>query len=158
MRADITVIGGGPGGYVAALRAAQKGAKTVIIEKNHIGGTCLNVGCIPTKSLLESTAIVNEVNKWNGKGIQVNNIEFELDKLMKRKNKIVNQLVKGVSSLIDKNEKISLIKGKAEIINNETVQVEKENGISKDIVNGNIIIATGSKLIEISQMPFAKEY
>lgn len=158
MRADITVIGGGPGGYVAALRAAQKRVDTVIIEKDQIGGTCLTVGCIPTKSLLESTGIVNEIDKWNGKGIKINNIEFELNKLMNRKDKIVKKLVRGVSSLIKKNENINLIRGKAEIIDKETVRVKELNGDIKDIKSEKVIIATGSKPIEISQMPFLKEY
>jgi dihydrolipoamide dehydrogenase len=157
MRADITVIGGGPGGYVAALRAAQKGARTVIIEKDKLGGTCLNVGCIPTKSLLASTGIVNEIEKWNGKGIKVGKVEFELDKLMKRKDKIVNKLVNGVASLIENNNNITLIKGKAKIDSNNKISVLKTDGEQKIINTDNIIIATGSQPIELPNFPYKNE-
>ncbi|MGM0438373.1 MAG: dihydrolipoyl dehydrogenase [Bacillota bacterium] len=158
MRSEIAVIGGGPGGYAAALRAAQKGIETIIIEKDTLGGTCLNVGCIPTKSLLASTGVVNEINKWKGQGIKIGNIDFELNKLMDRKNKIVNQLVKGVTSLIKSNENIKLIRGKAKIVNKDEILIKKSNGENITIKSNNIIIATGSEPIEISNFSFNNKY
>ncbi len=157
MTADITIIGGGPGGYVSALRAAQKGAETVIIEKDKLGGTCLNVGCIPTKSLLASTGIANEIKKWNGQGINVGKIEFEIDKLMKRKNRIVNKLVGGVNSLLSKNKNIRFIKGKGELVDKNKVQVVKKDENKEVIESENIILATGSKPIEIPSFPFSHD-
>ncbi len=157
MRADITVIGGGPGGYVAALRAAQKGTQTVIVEKDKLGGTCLNVGCIPTKSLLASTGIVNEIEKWKGNGIKVDKVEFELDKIMNRKDKIVNKLVNGVASLIKNNDNITLIKGEAKIESNNKISVIKTKGEHKIIKTENIIIATGSQPIELPNFPYKNE-
>ncbi|MCF8000760.1 MAG: dihydrolipoyl dehydrogenase [Halanaerobiales bacterium] len=157
MTADITIIGGGPGGYVSALRAAQNGAETVIIEKNKLGGTCLNVGCIPTKALLASTGIANEIKKWNNHGIKIGEVEFEIDKLMQHKNKIVNKLVGGVNSLLNNHENIRLIEGKAELVDKNKVQVTKSDGNNEIIESENIILATGSKPIEIPGFPFSHD-
>lgn len=153
MHTDITVIGAGPGGYVAAIRAAQKGTKTILIEKNTPGGTCLNVGCIPTKALLESAEILHKIADWEGYGLIVKDAEIDYKQVLKRKKEIVNRLVSGVEYLIKKN-KITLIHGEATLQTNKKIKVKCSDGTEKLIESEQIILATGSKPIEISQFPF----
>ena len=102
---DVVVLGAGPGGYVSAIRAAQLGAKTAIIEKNKVGGTCLNVGCIPTKALMKNVEILHYIDAGKKRGIKVKG-ELELDyaKAVKAKDKAVKQLVNGVIGLLASNE------------------------------------------------------
>ena len=134
----IAIIGGGPAGYTAAIRAAKQGFETVLIEKDHLGGTCLNYGCIPTKSILASANLVQEIKE--SKELAINSTYyFEYSNIVKRKNKIVEELRSGLDFLISSN-KIDLKKGSAEIINKNTIKVNEEE-IKTDI----IILATGSK-------------
>ncbi|MFW6030448.1 MAG: FAD-dependent oxidoreductase [Halanaerobiales bacterium] len=100
MKIDLTVIGGGPGGYVAAIRAAQRGLKTILIEKNKLGGTCLNVGCIPTKAILESVSIIDEIEKWDGSILNIDKYSLNYSEVMKHKSDVVTKLVGGVGSLL----------------------------------------------------------
>ncbi len=93
---DVVVIGGGPGGYVAAIRAAQLGKKTALIEKEHLGGICLNWGCIPTKSLLKSAEMYEHIKHSSVFGITALNVEFDLDKIVKRSREVSGTLVKGI--------------------------------------------------------------
>src|ERR1044071_1473816 len=97
---DVIVIGGGPGGYVAALRAAQLGARTAIVEKDRMGGTCLVRGCIPTKALLQSTELYTEVVHGAPFGVVTDNLRFDWPAAQKRKSQVVDQLVKGVEGLL----------------------------------------------------------
>ena len=142
---DVIVIGGGPGGYVCAIRSAQLGLKTACIEsRGTLGGTCLNVGCIPSKSLLNLSENYHSVLKdYNGLGIEVENIKLNLKKMMMRKEKSVSILTKGVEFLFKKN-KVTYLKGKGSIISPNKVSVE--NGGKKiDYNSKNIVISTGSK-------------
>ncbi|MFH1387297.1 MAG: FAD-dependent oxidoreductase, partial [bacterium] len=100
---DVVVLGGGPGGYVAAIRAAQLGAKVALIEKDKLGGTCLNRGCIPTKSLIASINLFEKLSKADKFGITVNEPTINLSKVIDRKNEIVSKLIKGLDFLIQKN-------------------------------------------------------
>ncbi len=137
----IIIIGAGPAGYVAAIRAAQLGAEVTLIEKGEIGGTCLNRGCISTKSLLSSGKILDLVRNAREFGIEVEKINFNFSRIMERKNKIVHQLRRGVRYLLD-NNKIKLIKGKASFLNSQGIEIKTDEG-KKKIETEKIIIATG---------------
>ncbi|RTK92085.1 MAG: dihydrolipoyl dehydrogenase [Rickettsiales bacterium] len=142
---DVVVIGGGPGGYVAAIRAAQLGKKTAVIEKEHLGGICLNWGCIPTKSLLKSAEMYEHIKHSDEFGLSVGDIKFDLDKIVARSRDVSGKLVKGIHGLLKKN-KVTLIEGFAKI------EKSKSDGTKQISVNGanaisakNIIIATGAR-------------
>ena len=138
---NITIIGGGPGGYVAAIRAAQLGAQVVLIEKDSLGGTCLNRGCIPTKALLQSIHVLTLAKKAKTFGVSIDGASLDFPAAMKWKELTVTRLVSGVNSLMRKN-KIKVIKGTGTIIDAKTVTVLE----SKEEIKGDsIIIATGSK-------------
>lgn len=149
---EIAVIGGGPGGYVAAIKAAQMGKKTVIIEKENFGGTCLNVGCIPTKALLRSAEALKEVKESSAFGVvdvDTSNATLDLAKVQERKKKVISQLVGGVQGLV-KGNGAAIENGEGKLVDAHTIEV---NG--KKITADNIIIATGSQAkslpIEISE-------
>ncbi len=143
MEKDIVIIGGGPGGYVAAIRAAQLGAKVCIIEKGELGGTCLNRGCIPTKALYRNAEILNTLKNINEFGIVVDSYSFSIEEIQNRKDKIVNQLVSGVEQLLKSNN-IDVILGTAFIKDKNTVSISLKNGEVREVTTKNIIIATGS--------------
>ena len=139
---DIIIIGGGPGGYVAAIRAAQLGKKTAVIEKDSMGGTCLNVGCIPTKALLKSTEVLSEIKHsadFGIEGIDTASVRLDLKKVQQRKNAIVRELVSGVEGLMRKNG-VDVLKGTGELLDRSTVRVG-----SKSLTADYIILATGSE-------------
>ena len=136
---DLIVIGGGLGGYGGAIRAAQKNKKVLLIEKNRIGGVCLNTGCIPTKALLQSANLYRELKEIDKFGLKVENISFDWSKISQYKNSVVQKLVKGVEFLLKKN-KVEIEKGEAFFKDNRTVSV---NG--KDFTGKNILVAVGSK-------------
>ncbi|AKL94530.1 dihydrolipoamide dehydrogenase LpdA [Clostridium aceticum] len=140
----VVVIGGGPGGYVAAIKAAMLGADVTIVEKKRVGGTCLNVGCIPTKALLACSDMLEGVREAKDYGVNVNgSIEADFQYMMKRKDKIVDQLVKGIEFLFDK-KGAKLISGFGKLIDKNKVEVEKEDGSKEVIEADKIILATGS--------------
>lgn len=144
MQGDIVVIGGGPGGYVAAIRGAQLGAKVILIEKDKIGGTCLNYGCIPTKTLFKNAEVMNTLKHAADFGIEIEKYSFNIEKIQSRKNEVISQLVGGIEQLLTANQ-VTVIKGAAEFVDSKTVKVNKADG-EEIIVTGNkIIIATGSK-------------
>lgn len=140
---DVAIVGGGPGGYVAAIRAAQGGKKVIIIEENRLGGTCLNHGCIPTKALVSSMDALEKIRRSESFGIEVGEVKFSLDKIMNRKNEVVNTLVSGIEHLMNVHE-IEYLNGKAEVKDSETLTV-KNKSIDATIKFQNLIIATGSK-------------
>src|SRR5437870_4494794 len=140
---DVAVIGGGPGGYVAALRAAQLGAKTAIVEKDRMGGTCLVRGCIPTKALLQSSELYTLAKAGQPFGLVADNIRFDWPAAQKRKGQVVDQLVKGVEGLL-KAGGITSFKGSARLAGKGVVDVSGEQLQAKDIV-----IATGSAVARI---------
>lgn len=152
---EIAVIGGGPGGYVAAIKAAQMGKKTVIIEKENFGGTCLNVGCIPTKALLRSAEALREVKESSNFGVidvDTSSAALDLAKVQERKKSVIRQLVGGVQGLV-KGNGAAIVKGEAVLKDNHTIQVG-----DKIITAENTIIATGSqaKSLPIDIDPKAK--
>ncbi len=151
---DLVVIGSGPGGYVGAIRAAQLGLKTAVIEKDKTyGGTCLNVGCIPSKALLQSSEYYHEaLHDFANHGIKLETVKLDLTQMMARKSKIVSDLTGGIEFLFKKN-KITGIKGYGKIINANTVEVTDANGTKVQIGAKNIMIATGSVPVEL---PFLK--
>lgn len=136
---DIVVLGAGPGGYVAAIRASQLGKKVAIIEKEHLGGVCLNKGCIPTKAVLKSAHSVHEIQDFKDLGINVDLKGLDGAQAVKRATKIADGLSKGVGYLMKKN-KIEVINGLGEFVNKNTIKVGKET-----IEFTNCIIATGAK-------------
>lgn len=141
---EITVIGGGPGGYVAAIKAAKKGKSVCIVEKKYFGGVCLNEGCIPTKTLIKTANVYDEIknaDKFGIEGIEVKNIKVSMGKLQKRKKAVVNQLVNGVKGLL-KGNKVSIVEGRASFVDKNTIMVG-----DKIISSEYFIIATGSKTL-----------
>lgn len=146
MQYDVTVIGSGPGGYVAAIRAAQLGLKTALIEKyNTLGGTCLNVGCIPSKALLDSSEhFYNANHTFAQHGIKVKGVEVDFKQMIQRKADVVKMTCDGVKFLMDKN-KITVYSGVGSFVDKNTVKITKTDGTSEQITSKNIIIATGSK-------------
>ena len=140
---DVVVIGGGPGGYVAALRAAQLGAKTAIVEKDRVGGTCLVRGCIPTKALLQSSELYTQLKGGAPFGVVAERIGFDWPAAQKRKTAVVDQLVKGVEGLL-KAGGVASVKGSARLAGKGVVDVSGEQLQAKDIV-----IATGSAIARI---------
>ncbi|PSK98305.1 dihydrolipoyl dehydrogenase [Cecembia rubra] len=151
---DVIVIGSGPGGYVAAIRAAQLGMKTAIIEKYPtLGGTCLNVGCIPSKALLDSSEHYhNAAHTFKTHGINLSGLKVDLKQMIARKEDVVKQNVEGIQFLMKKN-KIDVHHGFGSFVDKNTVKVSKEDGSSETIQGKNIIIATGSKP---ASLPFIK--
>ena len=151
---DVVIIGSGPGGYVAAIRCAQLGMKTAIIEKYSVlGGTCLNVGCIPSKALLASSHHYQELQHFADHGIEVSgDVKVNLEKMIARKQAVVDQTTGGVKYLMDKN-KVEVFEGVGSFESATTVKVTKNDGSSEVIESKNIIIATGSKP---SSLPFIK--
>jgi dihydrolipoamide dehydrogenase len=151
---DLVVIGAGPGGYVAAIRAAQLGLKTACVEREYLGGTCLNVGCIPSKALLDSSeryaAIKNGLDKH---GIKVQGVTLDLGAMMSRKGEVVKSLTNGVGMLFKKN-KVEHFKGTGRVVNPTTVEVIAADGAKQAISTKRILIATGSAPIEIPSLPF----
>ena len=149
---DVTVIGSGPGGYVAAIRCAQLGFKTAIIEKYPtMGGTCLNVGCIPSKALLDSSEhFHNAKHNFADHGIIINDPVADLGRMIARKNEVVDQTTKGIQFLMDKN-KITVFEGVGSFESSTQVKVTKNDGSTELLDSKYIIIATGSKP---SSLPF----
>lgn len=145
MKYDVTIIGSGPGGYVAAIRAAQLGLKTAIIERDSLGGTCLNVGCIPSKALLDSSEHYhNAKEKFELHGIDISNLKVNMPQMVKRKADVVSQTVKGVEFLMKKN-KIDVYNGHGSFVDAHTISIAKEDGSKEEITSDKVIIATGSK-------------
>ena len=146
---DLVVIGGGPGGYVCAIRAAQLGLKTACVEsRGTLGGTCLNVGCIPSKSLLNLSENFHKAKKdFNNQGIEVEGVKLNIEKMMSNKNKSVQVLTKGVEFLFKKN-KVTYIKGKGVLFSKNDIVVYDNNKKSNYSAK-NIVIATGSSVASL---------
>ncbi len=145
---DIAFLGAGPGGYVAAIRAAQLGLKVAVIEKDKVGGTCLQRGCIPSKALLRSAEIYRNSKEADEFGIMIESVSLNFPKVQERKEKVVDQLTKGIEFLFKKN-KITLINGYGKIMKkngeNSEVAVENSDGKTETILAKHLIIATGSR-------------
>ncbi|MDP7345379.1 MAG: FAD-dependent oxidoreductase, partial [Alphaproteobacteria bacterium] len=137
---DLVIIGTGPGGYVAAIRAAQLGMKTAVVEREHLGGICLNWGCIPTKALLRASEIFNTLKHLDEFGLSAKNITYDVKKVVKRSRDIADQLSNGVKFLFKKN-KIAVLDGEGKLAGPGKVTVTKD-GKTQEVGAKNIILAT----------------
>ena len=156
---NLTIIGSGPGGYVAAIRAAQLGMKVAIIERyNTLGGTCLNVGCIPSKALLDSSEHYhNAVEKFTTHGIDIaGGVVVNMPQMIKRKNDVVDKTCKGVEFLMKKN-KITVYNGHGSFVSANKIAIKKADGSVEEIETEKTIIATGSKPITPAVMNYDKK-
>ena len=147
---DVIVIGSGPGGYVTAIRASQLGFNTAIVEKESLGGVCLNWGCIPTKALLKSAEVYNYLKKSEDYGISAENVSSDFVKVIERSRSVANSMSKGVNFLMKKN-KINVINGHATINSDKTITIEDKKG-SHIISGSHVIIATGARAREINSL------
>ncbi|MCL4377246.1 MAG: dihydrolipoyl dehydrogenase [Actinobacteria bacterium] len=145
---ELAVLGGGPGGYVAAIRASKLGVKTTVIEKENLGGVCLNWGCIPTKTLYHVAQMIEEIKKSGIFGINVSGYNLDFKKAMERKDKVVAAQRQGLAFHFRKNN-ISVVGGTGKITSNNRIMVNKENGESTEVMAKNIIIATGSSAASV---------
>jgi dihydrolipoamide dehydrogenase len=141
---DIVVVGGGPGGYVTAIRAAQLGLKTACVEREHLGGICLNWGCIPTKALLRSAEVGHLLQHADAYGFSASNVTFDLKKVVDRSRKVANQLSNGVKHLLKKN-KVTVFDGHGRLNGTGKLKVEKDGKPVADLTAKNIILATGAR-------------
>lgn len=155
---DLVVIGGGPGGYVAAIRAAQLGMNVACVEKRGtLGGTCLNVGCIPSKALLNSSEKYEDANKhFKDHGIEVKGLSVDLKTMMAHKDKIVGDLTKGIEGLFKKN-KVTYLKGEGSILAANKVQVTDADGKAQTYDASRILIATGSEVMPLPGVEIDEE-
>ncbi|HLS09198.1 dihydrolipoyl dehydrogenase [Lentibacillus sp.] len=150
---DTLVVGAGPGGYVAAIRAAQTGQKVTIVEKDNLGGVCLNVGCIPSKALIEAGHKTQYAYGNEDLGITTENVSVDFSKVQEWKGQVVNKLTSGVESLL-KGNKVDIVKGEVYFVDKNTVKVMDEKN-SQTYTFNNCIIATGSTPIEIPNFKFS---
>jgi len=141
---DLIVVGGGPGGYVAAIRGAQLGMKTAVVESTHLGGICLNWGCIPTKALLRSAEINHLLHHLGDYGFSADNIKFDIGKIVARSRAVAKQLSQGIGHLLRKN-KVTVIDGRGKLAGKGTVAVSKEDKPVGTFKAKNIILATGAR-------------
>lgn len=137
---DVAIIGGGPGGYVAAIRASQLGKKTVLIERSDLGGVCLNWGCIPTKALLKSAEVLRSAQKAKKFGVKVGDIEVDFPTVIQRSRQVAGSLSKGVDFLMKKNE-VDVINGSAKLLGGGNILIDDEQQVTAD----NIVVATGAR-------------
>ena len=141
---DLIVVGGGPGGYVAAIRAAQLGLKTVCVERQHLGGICLNWGCIPTKALLRAAEINHLLHHLGEYGFAADNIRYDIAAVVKRSRSVAKQLSSGVAHLLKKN-KVTVIDGHGRLAGRNTLSVEKDSKPVATLTAPHIILATGAR-------------
>ena len=145
---NVVIIGGGPGGYVAAIKAAHLGLKAVLVEKDKLGGVCLNKGCIPTKSLISTAEVLNHIQRAEEFGIQVKDYSFDFTAIMKRKDLITRRLSSGVEQLMKANQ-VRVVRGEGQIVEPGTVEILDADGQKEIIKTKNIIIATGSSVMKL---------
>ena len=148
MKYDLIVLGSGPGGYVAAIRASQLGLKTAIVEKESLGGVCLNWGCIPTKALLKSAQVFEYLNHAEDYGLSVKDPKADFDKVIKRSRDVATGMSKGVNFLMKKNS-IDVVKGYGTLQRGKKIEVKKEDGGTEELSADHIIIATGGRAKEL---------
>ena len=153
---DVAVIGSGPGGYVAGIKAAQQGLKVVVIERERLGGVCLNWGCIPTKALLRSAELYEEFKDAEAYGFKVGSLGFDEGKIVDRSRRVADKMNKGVASLFKK-YKVTHVPGSARFVGTDKLEVKGEDGNSTIVSAANIIIATGARPREMTQFPVDRE-
>ena len=144
---DVVVVGAGPGGYVAAIRAAQLGLKTAIVEREHMGGICLNWGCIPTKAMLRSSEVFHLMERAGEFGLKADKIGYDLDAVVKRSRGVAKQLNQGVTHLLKK-AKVTAYMGEATLVAKDKIAVKTEKG-TEEITGKHIILATGARAREL---------
>src|SRR5438128_6081773 len=149
---DVIVLGSGPGGYVAAIRAAQLGLKTAIVERENLGGICLNWGCIPTKALLRSAEVFHYMTHADAYGLSNDKPSFDLAKVVARSRAVAKQLNQGVAHLMKKN-KIAVVMGEGKLTGEGTMTVTGADKKTTDLAAKHIILATGARARDL---PFAK--
>src|SRR5437867_6607898 len=138
---DRIVVGTGPGGYVAAIRAAQLGLKTAVVEKDELGGTCLNWGCIPTKAWIVSAHLYEQIRRAKEFGIEVGEPKIRWDWLLERKNKVVKQLTSGVGTLL-KGRGVEIVRGAAKLTAANRLVVTKPDGSTAELSAAHVMLAT----------------
>ncbi len=143
-RFDCIIVGGGPGGYVAAIRARQLGMSVALVEREHLGGICLNWGCIPTKALLRASELRHLISEARGFGLEVGEVTIDVDKVVKRSRKVAGQLSKGVSHLMKKNG-VVVFDGHARLAGGGRLQVTAADGSTQELESPHIILATGAR-------------
>ncbi|MGA0925343.1 MAG: dihydrolipoyl dehydrogenase, partial [Lutimaribacter sp.] len=144
---DVVIIGAGPGGYVAAIRAAQNGLSVAVVEREHLGGIYLNWGCIPTKAMLRSSEVFHLMHRAKEFGLSAQGISYDLDAVVKRSRAVAKQLNGGVGHLLKKN-KVTVIMGAAQLLGQGKVQVRTDKG-TEDLQGAHIILATGARAREL---------
>ncbi len=152
LEADVTVIGGGPGGYTCAIRAGQLGLKTIIVEADRIGGECLNYGCIPSKSLITVSKLLDRVREAEKFGLKASGLTVDFAQMQKWKSEVVSRLVSGVEMLLKGNH-VTIIMGTAEVVGANRVLVRKADG-QEEISTKNLVIATGTETVQLPGLEF----
>ena len=148
---DLTILGSGPGGYVAAIRAAQLGLKVAIVERERLGGICLNWGCIPTKALLRTSEIYHYMTHADAYGLSADNVSFDLAKVVDRSRKVAGQLNAGVKGLMKKN-KVTVVEGEGRLTS--ATQVTVKTGDQERVLDAkNVIVATGARARDLPNVP-----
>ena len=147
---DVIVIGSGPGGYVAAIRAGQLGMKAAVVERSELGGVCLNWGCIPSKALLKNAEVLSYVQHADDYGITIDNYDADFGKAIDRSRKVVKKLTDGIGFLLKKNN-VDVFEGFGTLISPNQVQIER---INKTLQTKNVIIATGARFRDLPNLPF----
>ena len=152
MNYDLIVIGSGPGGYVAAIRASQLGMKVGVVEKAELGGICLNWGCIPTKSLLKSAQVFNYVKHAEDYGVSINGeVKAEFEKMVELSRGVADGMSKGIQFLFKKN-KIEHIAGYGKLKSSQTIEVSDADGNTQEVQAKHIILATGARSKELPNL------
>jgi dihydrolipoamide dehydrogenase len=149
---DVIVLGSGPGGYVTAIRASQLGFKTAIVEKENLGGVCLNWGCIPTKALIKSAQVFEYLKHAEDYGLKASGVDKDFDAVVKRSRNVAGTMSKGVQFLLKKN-KIEVINGHGKVLPGKKIAVTDANGKAVEYTANNIIIATGARSRELPSLP-----
>ncbi len=157
MKFDVLIIGSGPGGYVAAIRAAQLGFKTGIVEKENLGGVCLNWGCIPTKALMKSAEVFQYARHAGNYGVRVDKSAADFPAIIKRSREVAESMSKGVEFLMKKN-KIHVIPGTGQVLPNKQVRITHPNALISDLDADHIIIATGARARQLPFLPIDGEH
>ncbi len=149
---DVVILGSGPGGYVAALRAAQRGLKTAVVEKEQIGGVCLNWGCIPTKAIIHSVNRLRDIREAGELGIEADAVRADMSRIISRSREVAGRLSKGVAYLLKK-QGVTVIEGHGRLLNEHELRVEKAGGESETVHAEHLILATGSRPKSLPHIP-----
>ena len=150
---DVAVIGAGPGGYVAAIRAAQLGLRTAVVEREELGGVCLNWGCIPSKALLRNAEVLSLLHRAGEFGFEFDNLRVDYSKAVDRSRSVVDRNTKGVAYLLRKN-KVDHVRGEASLRDGQTIEVSPDGRILKA---KNVVLATGARPRTIPSLPIDGE-